>query len=293
MADEKETTEDVPDGKVPGLDPSVTENPDLGASVGPGEDWEDDPKDTMTDEEKEAALSDAKIPEDPTKGMSASEKQEYYIRRANHFEKEYQAERTKRQAYARQFGGLNSVRKPEHEAAPYRTPPVGDGDGLDKVSNLADYTRYVLQEAEKAFEHKMTEKQMDNRVEETENQARKIHDGTDGLPAYDDIVDEYVVPMIQKNPRIFQLLRVMPDPAESSYTLGFLLKYPNFSEMLKSQSREDLVKTINGTAKQAASVKGKSSGRQPSGRLTKDEIDVMSVEDFERELEKFKAGANT
>jgi len=291
MAEEKEL-EEIGEGKVPGTDSTVTEQPDLGASVGPGEDWEDDPKDTMTDEEKEAALSNAKIPEDPTKGMSAGEKLEYWTRRANHFEKEYGGERTKRQAYARQFGGLNSVKTPEREQAPYRhAPGISDADGLDKVTNLQDYTRYVLQEAEKAFEHKMTEKQMDNRVEESEVQARKQHDGEDGLPAYDDLVDEYVVPMIQKNPRIFQLLRVMPDPAESSYTLGFLLKYPNFSEMLKSQSREDLVKTINGQAKQAATVKGKGNGRQPSGRLTKEEIDAMSPEDFEKELEKFRAGA--
>ena len=87
------------------------------------------------------------------------------------------------------------------------------------------------------------------------------------------------------------MLREMEDPAEAAYTLGFILKYKNFSDIVKSQTRDELMKNINATSKQAANVKGKNSGRQPSGRLTRAEIDAMSPEDFERELERFRSGA--
>jgi len=50
------------------------------------------------------------------------------------------------------------------------------------------------------------------------------------------------------------------------------------------------MKNINATSKQAATVKGKNSGRQPSGRLTRADIESMSVEDFEKELERFRSG---
>jgi len=272
-------------GKNPGTDETVTEQADLGASVGPGEDFD------QVKEEPQEEEDQVKIPRDPTDGMSPVEAMKYWRDRANHFDKNYKEERAKRQAYDRQYGGLNgaglSMKNIHEQRAVDRFTNL---DVPNNVNDLASYTRYILNEAEKSFEHKMTEKQLDGRVESTEKTARETHNGEDGLPAYDELVDEFVAPLIQKRPRIFNMLREMEDPAEAAYTLGFILKYKNFSDIVKSQTRDELMKNINATSKQAANVKGKAAGRQPSGRLTREEIENMSVEDFERELEKFRAG---
>ncbi len=284
--EEKQESQTQDNGKNPGTDDSVTDQPDLGAGVGPGEDF-DQVKEEPQDEEP------VKLPKDPTAGMSPIEARDYWRDQKNHFEKEYREERAKRQAYDRQYGGLNghgnTLRNNlEQQRAVDRYTNL---DIPNNVQDLASYTRYILNEAEKGFEAKLTERQLDGRVETTEKTAREAHNGEDGLPAYDELVDEYVAPLINKRPRIFSMLREMEDPAEAAYTLGFILKYKNFSDIVKSQTRDELMKNINATSKQAASIKGKNSGRQPSGRLTKEEIDAMSPEDFERELERFRSGA--
>ncbi len=283
--EEKQEGQTQDNGKNPGTDDSVTEQPDLGAGVGPGEDF--DQVEEPPDEKPQPELKD------PTQGMSPLEAREYWRNKANHFESEYKVERTKRQSYDKQYGGLNGHgnalrNNVEQQRAVDRYTNL---DIPNNVQDLASYTRYILNEAEKGFEAKLTERQLDGRVESTEKTARDAHNGEDGLPAYDELVDEYVAPLINKRPRIFSMLREMEDPAEAAYTLGFILKYKNFSDIVKSQTRDELMKNINATSKQAATIRGKSSGRQPTGRLTREEIESMSVEDFERELEKFRASS--
>ncbi len=287
MAEPEEKTEAAPaqdNGKNPGTDESVTDQPDLGAGVGPGEDY---------DQVEEPPAEEAKPePPDPTAKMSPAEARDYWRNKANHFESEYRVERTKRQSYDKRYGGLNGTgnilrNNVEQQRAVDRFTNL---DIPNNVNDLASYTRYILNEAEKGFEAKMTEKQLDGRVETSEKTARDAHNGEDGLPAYDELVDEFVAPLIQKRPRIFSMLREMEDPTEAADPLGFILKYKNFSDIVKSQTRDELMKNINATSKQAANIKGKASGRQPSGRLTRAEIDAMSPEDFERELERFRAG---
>ncbi len=283
--EEKQEGQTQDNGKNPGTDDTVTDQPDLGAGVGPGEDF--DQVEQPPDETPQPEIKD------PTQGMSPVEARDYWRNKANHFESEYRVERTKRQGYDKQYGGLNGHgnalrNNVEQQRAVDRYTNL---DIPNNVQDLASYTRYILNEAEKGFEAKLTERQLDGRVESTEKTARDAHNGEDGLPAYDELVDEYVAPLINKRPRIFSMLREMEDPAEAAYTLGFILKYKNFSDIVKSQTRDELMKNINATSKQAASIKGKNSGRQPSGRLTKEEIDAMSPEDFERELERFRSGA--
>lgn len=263
----------------------VVQEPNLGAVA------DDLPSDTLSDEQKAEALAEAKapLPRDPTDGMSDGQKVDYWAKRASNFESALKEERHKRQEYVKKYGGLGGANKEEKTARPDynfgRAPK-----SLDEVQDLGSYTRYILDEASKQFKKEMTDQQLDSRVEFTETRAREIHNGDDGLPGYDELVDEYVVPMIQKNPKIFEVIKQLPDPAEASYTLGFLMKYPKFSDMIKSQSRDELVKNINSTARQAATVRGRSNGRQPSGKLTKAEIDAMTPEDFEKELEAFRSG---
>jgi len=283
--EEKQESQTQDNGKNPGTDEGVTDAPDLGAGVGPGEDF--DQVEQPPDEKPAPELKD------PTQGMSPVEARDYWRNKANHFESEYKVERTKRQGYDKQYGGLNGHGNALRNNVEQQRA-VDNYTNLNLPANVQDlqsYTRYILNEAEKGFEAKLTERQLDGRVESTEKTARDAHNGEDGLPAYDELVDEYVAPLIQKRPRIFSMLREMEDPAEAAYTLGFILKYKNFSDIVKSQTRDELMKNINATSKQAATIKGKSSGRQPSGRLTKEEIDAMSPEDFERELERFRSGA--
>lgn len=263
----------------------VTEEPNLGAVA------DDLLSDTLDDAQKNEALAEAKAPanRDPTEGMSDGQRVDYWANRAGNFESALKEERHKRQEYTKKYGGLNGANAQEKTARPdynFGKSPRS----LDDVQDLGSYTRYILEEASKQFERKMSDQQLDSRVEYTETRARDLHNGEDGLPAYDELVDEFVVPMIQKNPRIFEVIKQLPDPAEASYTLGFLMKYPKFSEMIKSQSRDDLVKNINATARQAATVRGRSNGHQPTGKLSKAEIDAMNPEEFEKVLEQFRAG---
>jgi hypothetical protein len=267
------------------------ENADLGAAVGPGEDF-DEPTDTMDDAEKDRVLSEARAAEaDPTKGMSPSEQRDYWMKRANHFESEYKVEKVKRQGYDKRYGGLNQQGLKDATAprvSDYALEKIGVPEN---VKDLESYTQFVIDKAKKEFGREVSEKQLDGKVEESEKRAREEHKGDDGLPAYDDLIDEVVAPAIRKNPKIFELIRLMEDPAGAAYTLGFILKYQNFQDIIKSQSREELVRNINNTAKQAATVRGKTNGRQPSGKLTAAEIEAMSPEDFEKELERFRSGA--
>jgi hypothetical protein len=191
MAEPEEKQESQQDnGKNPGTDDTVTDQPDLGAGVGPGEDF-DQVKEEPQEEEP------VKIPRDPTDGMSPLEAKNFWKDRANHFDKSYKEERAKRQAYDRQYGGLNGAgiaSKNIHEQA-RAVDRFTNLDIPNNVQDLASYTRYILNEAEKGFEAKLTERQLDGRVESTEKTARDAHNGEDGLPAYDELVDEYVAPL--------------------------------------------------------------------------------------------------
>src|SRR5690348_18496233 len=99
MADENQPVVADDNGKNPGTEPNVSEQPDLGASVGPGEVYD------QVEEEEAPEVAAKPEPPDPNKGMSPREAAEYWRNKANHFEREHKVERTKRQTYAQQYGG--------------------------------------------------------------------------------------------------------------------------------------------------------------------------------------------
>jgi hypothetical protein len=226
---------------------------------------------------------------DPTEGMTAEQKVDYWQKRANRHYADYQKEKTKRQTLQR--GGLADAGRgtaaapaagANGKAAPTETPT-----SLDEVENLGQFKDYILSEARRQITEEWTEKDLDARVESTESKARQLHNGEDGFPEYDEVVDTYVVPLIEKNPTVFKLLRLLDDPGEAAYTLGMLRGFPKFVEQLKGKGREDLAKTINDATKNAALVRGRG-GRPTSAKLTKADIDAMSPEDFEKEISKVK-----
>src|SRR5262245_38906870 len=268
----------------------VSENADLGAAVGVGEDF-DQPSDTLGDEEKDIELERRRNEADPTKGMSPSEQRDYWMKKANHFESEYKVERTKRQSYDKRYGGLNQQglkdvsqrRDPDYALEQIGVP--------ENVKDLESYTQFIVNKAKKEFAKEATGKQLDSRVEDSEVRARAEHDGSDGLPAYDDLIDEVVTPERQNNPDIIQLLRLEKEPEQAAYTPRFILNYQNRTEINQAQTRDELIKNINDKGKEAAQVRGRSNGKQPSGKLTAAEIEAMTPEDFEKELERFRSGA--
>lgn len=227
--------------------------------------------------------------EDPTAGMTPEQARDYWKRRADRHYAEWKKEKTKRQELQR--GPLGSTLDQGRTAAPAEDKTKEIPKSLDDVENLGQFSQYILAEAKRQIKEDFTEEQLDGRVKATEASARKTHDGSDGFPEYDAVVDEYVVPLIKKNPNVFKLLRLMDDPGEAAYTLGMMIGFPDFREQIKGQGREDLTKKINDATKKAATVSGRSGGRQPSAKLKKEDFEAMSPEDFEAEIEKVKSGA--
>jgi hypothetical protein len=142
--------------------------------------------------------------------------------------------------------------------------PLPEDEGL----NLETYTDYVVNEAARSFQHSLEQRralEMDERVLTSEATAKKIYGD------YDAVVDGWTVPAIRADPRIFQWLRTLPNPARTAYELGQQLRDRHTAQTFRP------------------TVRGRNSrGSQRTGRLTKEWIDSASVEEFTRELEAFK-----
>src|SRR5262249_43252680 len=131
------------------------------------------------------------------------------------------------------------VYTPQQNYVPY-TPPMPQYQPREDMQpfrgdTLEEYTNYVLDQAGRRFEHSYSERQANQRVEIREARARVAHNGKDGLPLYDDVVDGHVAPLIRQRPEVFQWLKVQPNPAESAFLLGCLHRYPHLSDVLRSQ----------------------------------------------------------
>lgn len=233
-----------------------------------------------------AADDKDKARKDPTEGMTDAQKIEYWQKRANRHYGEWQ--KLKAKTKSQLGGGLSDAGKGAGATGSDKVVTDGAPKSLDEVENLGQFSQYLLAEAKRQINEEWTEKDLDSRVSRTERTARAAHNGEDGFPEYDEVVDTYVLPLIQKNPNVFKLLRLMDNPGEAAYTLGMLQGFPEYANQLKGQGREELAKTINDATHKAALVRGRNGGKQPSGKLTKADIEAMSADDFEREIAKVK-----
>jgi hypothetical protein len=102
---------------------------------------------------------------------------------------------------------------------PTYTPPPPDRS-LDEIETLHDFREHILSEVNRQAEYRAREYALDQRVESSETYARQAHNGSDGLDSYDSLVDSYLVPLIHKDRRVFELLRQMPSPGEAAYTMA-------------------------------------------------------------------------
>jgi len=206
----------------------------------------------------------------------------WWENRAKHFEGEYRTERGRRQTLQKQSGGIQSREEVSTEAKQ-------NGDGpktLEQVESLHDLYGLLKRENRAELDSRLGEDKKQTRLVTSQDRARTEHNGSDGFPAYDDLVEETVLPLIEKNPRIYHLLREMPDPGEAAYTLGFLLKFPTFKDTIKGQGREELLNKINETTKKAVVLKGKKDTKTQTGKQTAAEILAMPPEEFEKEISK-------
>jgi hypothetical protein len=149
--------------------------------------------------------------------------------------------------------------------------------------------------------------QLNQRVVDTEQAAREVHDGSDGLPTYDDVVENEAAELIRANPKIFEALRLMANPGEAGYILGLMQRYPNAADLMAAGGVDynnpqadhvDFLNSVSGVAGRYAQflkdfgeawrAVGKKGARPtPQYRRSRSKWDSMRVPDFERELDEF------
>jgi len=155
-------------------------------------------------------------------------------------------------------------------------------------NDLEDYTRYVLDQAATRFERAYSEQRAQEKIQMTEAGARAAHNGKDGLPTYDEVFDGYTVPLIRQRPEVYQWLMAQPNPAEASFLVGCLRRYPHLSDVLQSQGPDAFFEYIkNGSSAPPPSVRARG-GRHKPGELSKARIEAMTPTEFEAELLAFK-----
>jgi hypothetical protein len=172
---------------------------------------------------------------------------------------------------------------------PYE-PPVeqnynrqDDMAGFDGFETLEQYKDYILQRANENFEQKYQERRFTERIEASETRARENHDGSDGLPAYDELVNGYAAPAMRQQPQLHRLVLSQADPAAAAYLIGFCAAYPHLvPRVLEKNGRID--KSIFQLTNFRPTVKG-TSGRQQASKINYENWDNESFID---ELDRFK-----
>jgi hypothetical protein len=150
------------------------------------------------------------------------------------------------------------------------------------VQDLDSYSKRVVEEAVNRWDQRWTERKLNERVESAVAHAREVHNGSDGLPEYSELVG-YAMPLIQQRPALRQLVLSQPDPAEAAYVIGFCARYPDLvPQVMARKGRLDasIFQPINFRP----TVKGKGSGRQQPSVNYED----WNNDDFLEELERFK-----
>ena len=237
-----------------------------------------------SEEEKAEQVEAKPARKDPTEGMTPEQAVEYWRKRATHFEGDYKKERTKRQGLQRT--GLEGIPIPKDKGSekPVATKPREE---MTPDEFAEDLKKGLLAEVEEKF----TAAQISRRVESSETWARQQYDGSDGKPTYDEMFDKYVAPFIMKNPGVYHVLKVMPNPAEATYALGYLLNpelRENGDKQTQASARKDLVKKINDATKKATTISGNGRGMKTSTKKDAKYYNGLSDNDFEREIEEVK-----
>jgi len=236
---------------------------------------------------------------DPTEGMTPEQKVEFWQKRAKHFESDYKKERTKRQNYqkgsslATSFTGKNSF-------ADTNESTEANTKAIDEITDPKEFRQRLINDTKNEIRKEMTEKQLHQRMLDSEAEAREEFDGSDGRPPFDEVMDKYVKKFFQETAAedkerakgIFNLMKMMPNPARAAYTLGMMLadqEAPgSVDKKVASKARADLVKKVDEAAQKAATLKSRADTGKTSKKKSAAEIEAMSFDDFEREIEAAK-----
>jgi hypothetical protein len=170
---------------------------------------------------------------------------------------------------------------------PYTPPPVQqdyqqDSDDLpewvhDENLDLQSYTRNIIEEAGKQF-------RLQRRLESSVARAKEVYNGRD-LPAYDELVNSYALPLLAQHPDLHRLVLRQADPAAASYLIGFCAAYPHLVPQVIAR-KGNLDKTIFRPINFRPTIQARNSGsRQPSGKVNYENWDNAAFID---ELERFK-----
>jgi hypothetical protein len=175
-------------------------------------------------------------------------------------------------------------------------PPTQPNYGLDDLvvpdevqGDINKYTQFVLQEGVKMINRLQAEeeqRQLYSRVEAAETRLREQHNGRDGLPEYEDLINRYAIPLMQQRPDIKKLVLSQGERApEAAYLIGVCSAHPSvIPEVLRRGGKID--KSIFRSSNFKPTVKGQNSERrQPSGKVNYSDWDNES---FEAELDRFK-----
>jgi hypothetical protein len=172
-------------------------------------------------------------------------------------------------ADSNEFQGQQEQSPPQESwEIPYE-PPVRDPDvptWVDNVADLDEYTANLIGEVKNRIGGMLAEEKLRSRVESAVARARDSHNGQDGLPVFDDLIND-VIPLIEQQPGLKQLVLAQDDPASAAYLIGFCARYPHLvGEVFARKGRLD--SSIFRSSHFRATVQGRNSGRgQPSGKV--------------------------
>lgn len=222
---------------------------------------------------------------DPTEGMTP-EQLRAELKRIKIAEK---SERVRRQTLEKRYG--KGVRPPANDPA-RRAAAENGPKSLEDVKDIGDYDKLVERKIEERLQRETAERTLSSRLESTQSEMSKKFDGSNGLPGYDEIVDEHVVPMIEENPMVYHLIRMAPNPGGFAYLLALNAKYGGDIEKIagafKVQGRKQLLDNIDKAGKQALRLKGRGGVGSSGKGQSLEQLMAMDDDAFENEIGKAK-----
>lgn len=112
--------------------------------------------------------------------------------------------------------------------------------------------------------------------------ANETGDPEKGIPSFDELEQEQLIPFFEANPAVKQIIREFPNPGQAMYTLAFLLKYPSIDKLralFAGKARHEMGQRINEVSKEAVRLGGRRDGAT-SSKLTPEQIRNMSSAEF-------------
>jgi hypothetical protein len=210
------------------------------------------------------------------KGQSATPRQKPVFD-TDYWKQQYFKEKRKRQEFQR-----GQAQQPAREATPDYSKPSKPFEQMT-VDEYTDFIqKSLMQKIKGEIQPELAHTHTQQKLEIAEEKARSRHDGKDGLPSYDELIDEYLMPQLEDDEALFMLIKQTKDPAETAYRLALLNAMPDLMAQTKAQGREEMIDKIEDVAKRATTVKkGNKENVRSSSKLSASDIMKMPNDKFE------------